>query len=72
MQAGSYAGWRYTPLDQINPSNVKDLKISWQISTGVLRGHEGGPLVVDGMLYFQTTHPFIIYAIYIDRPGEIK
>jgi lanthanide-dependent methanol dehydrogenase len=72
MQAGNYAGWRYTPLDQINRSNVKDLKIGWQVSTGVLRGHEGGPLVVDGMLYFQTPQPFIIYAIDLDRPGEIK
>src|SRR5436305_9341858 len=49
MQLGNYAGWRYTPLDQINRDNVKDLKIGWQISTGVLRGHEGGRLVVDGM-----------------------
>jgi glucose dehydrogenase len=72
MQAGNYAGWRYTPLDQINQTNVKDLKIGWQISTGVLRGHEGGPLVVDGMLYFQTPQPFILYAIDLDRPGEIR
>src|SRR5271169_4129131 len=72
MQAGNYSGWRYTSLDQIDRNNVKDLKIGWQISTGVLRGHEGGPLVVDGMLYFQTPQPFIIYAIDLDRPGEIR
>jgi glucose dehydrogenase len=42
MQLGNYAGWRYTPLHQINRDNVKDLKIGWQVSTGVLRGHEGG------------------------------
>jgi lanthanide-dependent methanol dehydrogenase len=72
MQTGNYAGWRYTPLDQINRTNVKDLKIGWQVSTGVLRGHEGGPLVVDGMLFFQTPQPFVIYAIDLDRPGEIK
>src|SRR4051794_17063615 len=53
MQAGNYAGWRYSPLHQINRNNVKDLRIGWQVSTGVLRGHEGGPLVIDGMLYFQ-------------------
>jgi len=72
MQLGNYAGWRYTPLDQVNRTNVKDLKIGWQVSTGVLRGHEGGPLVVDGMLFFQTPQPFVIYAIDLDRPGEIK
>ena len=72
MQSGNYAGWRYTPLHQINQGNVKDLKIGWQVSTGVLRGHEGGPLVVDGMLYFQTPAPGIVYAINLDNPGEIQ
>jgi glucose dehydrogenase len=67
MQLGNYSGWRYTPLDQINRTNVKDLKIGWQVSTGVLRGHEGGPLVIDG-----APQPFIIYAIDLDRPGEIE
>jgi PQQ-dependent dehydrogenase (methanol/ethanol family) len=72
MQLGNYAGSRYTPLDRINRNNVKDLKIGWQVSTGVLRGHEGGPLVVDGMLFFQTPQPGIVYAIDLDHPGEIK
>src|ERR1700731_2553623 len=35
MQEGNYAGWRYTPLDKINRDNVKDLKVGWQVSTGV-------------------------------------
>ena len=71
IQLGNYAGWRYTSLHQINRENVKNLKIGWQVSTGVLRGHEGGPLVIDGMLYFQSPQPFIVYAINLDRPGEI-
>ncbi len=44
MQQGNYEGWRYSRLDQINTSNVKDLKVAWQFSTGVLRGHEGSPI----------------------------
>jgi hypothetical protein len=68
LQLGNYAGWRYTPLDRINRDNVKDLKIGWQASTGVLRGHEGGPLVVNGMLFFQTPQPYIVYAIDLDNP----
>jgi lanthanide-dependent methanol dehydrogenase len=72
MQEGNYAGWRYSPLHQIDRDNVKNLKIGWQVSTGVLRGHEGGPLVIDGMLYFQTPQPGIIYAINLDRPGELQ
>ena len=28
--AGTYAAAKYSPLDQINPSNVKDLQIAWR------------------------------------------
>ena len=71
MQEGNYSGWRYSPLDQINRENVKNLKIAWQFSTGVLRGHEGGPLIIGDMLYLQTPQPDIIFAINLDHPGEI-
>ncbi|MGH7927282.1 MAG: PQQ-dependent dehydrogenase, methanol/ethanol family, partial [Candidatus Binatia bacterium] len=39
-----YSGNRYSELDQINAKNVGDLQVAWTFSTGVLRGHEGGPL----------------------------
>ena len=32
---GNYQGWMYSPLDQINVSNVKDLAHAWSYSTGV-------------------------------------
>ena len=44
MPAGNYANTRYSGLDQINKDNVKNLRPVWTFSTGVLRGHEGGPL----------------------------
>ena len=47
IQTGDYSNQRYSKLDQINRDNVKDLKVAWTFSTGVLRGHEGGPLVID-------------------------
>ena len=40
---GNYAGTRYSELDQINKKNVRNLQPAWTFSTGVLRGHEGGP-----------------------------
>ena len=43
---GDYAGTRYSELNQINNKNAKDLQVAWTFSTGVLRGHEGGPLVI--------------------------
>ena len=46
LQTGDYANQRYSKLDQINRDNVRNLKVAWTFSTGVLRGHEGSPLVV--------------------------
>lgn len=60
---GNYAGTRYSTLDQINTSNVKNLQPAWTFSTGVLRGHEGGPLVVDDVIYIHTPFPNTVYAI---------
>ncbi len=60
---GDYAGTRYSKLDQINSKNVKNLQPAWSFSTGVLRGHEGGPLAVNGVLYVHTPFPNTVYAI---------
>jgi lanthanide-dependent methanol dehydrogenase len=60
---GNYAGTRYSQLDQINAKNVKNMQPAWTFSTGVLRGHEGGPLAVNGVLYVHTPFPNTVYAI---------
>ena len=60
---GNYAGTRYSELTDINTNNVKNLQPAWSFSTGVLRGHEGGPLVVDDVLYIHTPFPNTVYAI---------
>ena len=51
MPNGNYANTRYSELAQINKDNVKNLQVAWTFSTGVLRGHEGGPLVIGDMMY---------------------
>lgn len=60
---GDYAGTRYSKLSQINTQNVKNLQPAWSFSTGVLRGHEGGPLVVNGVMFIHTPFPNTVYAI---------
>src|ERR1700731_4519292 len=62
-QAGDYSNHRYSKLDQINASNVGDLQVSWTMSTGVLRGHEGSPLVVGDTMFIHTPFPNNVYAI---------
>ena len=41
----TYDGQGYSPLDQINTSNVKSLTPVWTFSTGVIEGHEAPPIV---------------------------
>ncbi|MGQ7793447.1 methanol/ethanol family PQQ-dependent dehydrogenase [Faunimonas sp. B44] len=72
MPTGNYANWRYSELDQINKDNVKDLKVAWTFSTGVLRGHEGGPLVIDGTMYVHTPFPNIVYSLDLNEDGAIN
>jgi len=60
---GDYAGTRYSELDQINAKNAKDLEVAWTFSTGVLRGHEGGPLVIGDTMYVHTPFPNKVFSI---------
>ncbi|MBL8468243.1 PQQ-dependent dehydrogenase, methanol/ethanol family, partial [Methyloversatilis discipulorum] len=71
MQGKDYDHSHYSGLKQINRSNVKNLKAAWTFSTGVLHGHEGGPLVVNGIMYIHTPFPNITYAIDLDNPNKI-
>ena len=41
----TYDGQGYSPLDQINTSNVKNLTPVWTFSTGVIEGHEAPPII---------------------------
>ncbi|MBN9509353.1 MAG: methanol/ethanol family PQQ-dependent dehydrogenase [Alphaproteobacteria bacterium] len=62
---------RYSPLDQINASNVGKLQVAWTFSTGVLRGHEGAPLVIGDTMYVHTPFPNIVYALDLNNDGRI-
>nr|WP_269586260.1 lanthanide-dependent methanol dehydrogenase XoxF5 [Roseibium sp. Sym1] len=71
IQTGDYQNQRYSELDQINKDNVKDLQVDWTFSTGVLRGHEGSPLVIDNVMYVHTPFPNIVYALDLKDDGKI-
>src|SRR5919206_3163676 len=55
--AKDYASTRYSTLDQINTGNVKNLKLAFTFSTGLTRGHEAAPLVVNNTMYVVTPFP---------------
>ena len=66
MQAGDMYNQRYSKLAQINAQNVGKMQVAWMFSTGVLRGHEGSPLVVNGTMYVHTPFPNKVFAIDLD------
>jgi PQQ-dependent dehydrogenase (methanol/ethanol family) len=71
MPGGNYSVTRHSKLDQINTSNVKNLKVAWTMSTGTLRGQEGQPLVIGDMMYFESSFPNYVYAVDLDNVGKI-
>jgi alcohol dehydrogenase (cytochrome c) len=56
--SGNYAGHRYSQLNQINRSNVKNLQLRWVYHPTYLANSqakmENTPLVVDGVMYTGT------------------
>ena len=70
-QSGDYNANRYSKLDQINAKNVGDLKVAWTFSTGVLRGHEGSPLVIGDVMYVHTPFPNIVFALDLNDENKI-
>ena len=71
MQTGDYANTRYSKLNQITKDNVKNLQVKWTFSTGVLRGHEGGPLVIGDVMYVHAPFPNTVYALDLNNDGKI-
>src|SRR5215813_7348959 len=54
MWRRTYNGWGYSPLDQINKDNVKDLRPAWtwSLTTGAT---ETTPIVHDGVLFIHNS-----------------
>ena len=71
MPTGNYANHRWSDLDQITAENVGELQVAWTMSTGVLRGHEGSPIVIGDMMYFATPFPNNVFAVNLAEDGKI-
>lgn len=71
LQTGDYANTRYSKLNQITTQNVGSLKVAWTFSTGVLRGHEGGPLVIGDTMFIHSPFPNVIFALDLNNDGKI-
>ena len=55
MYNRTYSGWRYSPLDQITPANIKKLVPKWIFSGGALGEQQMTPVVNDGVMFTTST-----------------
>src|SRR5215475_9588973 len=68
-------GSKYSPLDQINTSNFKDLEVAWRFKTDNLGTRpeyklEGTPLVIKGIMYTTGGTRRAVFALRADT-GEL-
>jgi glucose dehydrogenase len=75
MPARDYASTRFSPLTEINAANAPSLKLAFTFSTGVLRGHEAAPLVVerhDVRRHAVPEHRLRARPVEAGRAGEVE
>src|SRR5262249_2606196 len=72
-----YASHRYSELDQINKSNVKDLHVAFTVALGGVQGakkfptggHQSTPLVDDGAMYIVDGWG-VVYRVNVSDPAK--
>ncbi len=60
--SGNYAGYRFSPLDDITPANVGSLRVEWVYQLSAGGRVEVSPIVVDGVMYI-TEPPGTVSAL---------
>lgn len=66
----SYDEQRFSPLQQVDTSNVSDLGVAWTYDLQTSRGVESTPIVVDGVMYV-TSAWSVVYALDAATGDEI-
>lgn len=72
MPNANHSGWNYSPLNQINVDNVKNLTVAWTLPLGITDSFEASPLVIGDTMYIVTPKPNYLYAIDLTQDGVIK
>jgi alcohol dehydrogenase (cytochrome c) len=70
MPSRDYGGTRYSPLDEVNTSNVTQLQLAWTFDDGQSHyGHEMTPLVDGNTMYIVSPFPDRAFAIDLTKAG---
>ncbi|MGN6515399.1 MAG: PQQ-dependent dehydrogenase, methanol/ethanol family [Rhizomicrobium sp.] len=56
----TYSEQRFSPLNQINTTNVKNLGVAWEYRTYSVRGLEATPIVADGTMFITLPWSIVI------------
>jgi lanthanide-dependent methanol dehydrogenase len=60
---------RFSSLTEITPESVKQLAVKVTFSTGIPKGHEAAPIVVNNTMYVVTPFPNYVFALDLTQPG---
>jgi lanthanide-dependent methanol dehydrogenase len=60
---------RFSSLNQITPESVKQLAVKVTFSTGIPKGHEAAPIIVNNTMYIVTPFPNYVFALDLTQPG---
>jgi hypothetical protein len=71
IPARDYASTRFSPLDQINASNVGGLEAAWMFSVGTQQGQEAAPLIIGDTMYVVSSYPNKLFAL-DSTTGDLK
>jgi lanthanide-dependent methanol dehydrogenase len=69
MAPGNYASTRYSPLAELTTANAARLRVAFTFDTGIDRGQEAAPLVVDGTMFIVGPFPNTVFALDLTQPG---
>src|SRR4051812_5428793 len=72
LPSGDLANTRFSPLTQIDTSNVGKLHQVATFSTGIMHGHEGSPLVIGSTMYVVTPYPDELIALDLANHAAVK
>jgi PQQ-dependent dehydrogenase (methanol/ethanol family) len=69
MPAKNYAATRFSELHEIDQNSAKHLEVAFTFSTGIPRGQEAAPLVVDNTMFIVSAYPNNVFALDLTKPG---
>jgi len=62
LKGGNFRGEHFSPLSEINASNVDELGLSWATDLPIPDGIAATPIVVDGVIYLSGAYS-VVYAV---------